>query len=83
MASTKWTWALGIGNNSTVTALVDPFIFSENSNYTIIVSDGIENILPPQFAGTPLPAALPLFASGAGVLGFFGWRRKRKASGRA
>ena len=29
--------------------------------------------------GTPLPAALPLFASGMGVLGFFGWRRKRKA----
>lgn len=28
---------------------------------------------------TPLPAALPLFASGLGVLGFFDWRRKRKA----
>jgi hypothetical protein len=28
---------------------------------------------------TPLPAALPLFASGAGVLGFVGWRKKRKA----
>ena len=31
-------------------------------------------------ATTPLPAALPLFASGAGVLGFFGWRRKKKAA---
>jgi hypothetical protein len=29
---------------------------------------------------TPLPAALPLFATGAGVLGFFGWRRKKKAA---
>jgi hypothetical protein len=29
---------------------------------------------------TPLPAALPLFASGLGVLGLLGWRRKRKAS---
>lgn len=28
---------------------------------------------------TPLPATLPLFASGLGVLGFLGWRRKRKA----
>jgi hypothetical protein len=28
---------------------------------------------------TPLPAALPLFAGGAGVLGFLGWRRKRTA----
>lgn len=29
---------------------------------------------------TPLPAALPLFASGLGALGLLGWRRKRKAS---
>jgi hypothetical protein len=27
---------------------------------------------------TPLPAALPLFASGLGAMGFVGWRRKRK-----
>ena len=27
---------------------------------------------------TPLPAALPLFASGGALLGFLGWRRKRK-----
>ena len=26
----------------------------------------------------PLPAALPLFAAGAGFLGFIGWRRKRR-----
>jgi hypothetical protein len=30
-------------------------------------------------AATPIPAALPLFASGLGGLGLFGWRRKRKA----
>jgi hypothetical protein len=30
-------------------------------------------------AATPLPAALPLFATGIGGLGFLGWRRKRKA----
>jgi hypothetical protein len=29
---------------------------------------------------TPIPGALPLFASGAGVLGFFGWRRKKKSA---
>jgi hypothetical protein len=28
----------------------------------------------------PLPATLPLFASGLGVLGLLGWRRKRKAA---
>ncbi len=29
---------------------------------------------------TPLPAALPLFATGLGALGLLGWRRKKKAS---
>jgi probable HAF family extracellular repeat protein len=28
----------------------------------------------------PLPAALPLFATGLGMLGLLGWRRKRKAA---
>jgi hypothetical protein len=31
-------------------------------------------------ATTPLPAALPLFATGLGVMGLLGWRRKRKAA---
>ncbi|MGB6349735.1 MAG: TIGR03118 family protein [Pseudolabrys sp.] len=31
-----------------------------------------------QNAETPLPAALPLFASGVALLGFIGWRRKGK-----
>ena len=29
---------------------------------------------------TPLPAALPLFATGLGALGLIGWRRKKKAA---
>lgn len=33
---------------------------------------------PPGDAVTPLPAALPLFATGLGALGLLGWRRKRK-----
>ncbi len=32
---------------------------------------------------TPLPATLPLFASGLGALGLLGWRRKRKAQATA
>lgn len=31
-------------------------------------------------AQTPIPAALPLFATGLGALGLLGWRRKRKAA---
>jgi len=34
-------------------------------------------------AETPLPAALPLFASGLGALGLFGWCRKKKAQAAA
>lgn len=43
----------------------------------IVVGEGFNNILYASLA-TPLPAALPLFASGLGVIGLLGWRRKRK-----
>ena len=33
-----------------------------------------------EVANAPLPAALPLFASGLGALGLFSWRRRRKAA---
>ena len=33
----------------------------------------------PPTSATPVPAALPLFATGLGALGLLGWRRKRKA----
>jgi hypothetical protein len=33
----------------------------------------------PNANAVPLPAALPLFVSGLGALGWFGWRRKKKA----
>lgn len=31
-------------------------------------------------APIPLPAAFPLFGTGLGILGFLGWRRRRKAA---
>jgi hypothetical protein len=31
-----------------------------------------------EVAATPLPAALPLFGAGLGMIGLLGWRRKRK-----
>ena len=34
---------------------------------------------PPVVSQTPLPAALPLFATCLGVMGVLGWRRKRQA----
>jgi hypothetical protein len=44
-------------------------------NIGTIGAPGDEFILS---AATPLPAALPLFGTGLGVLGLLGWRRKRK-----
>jgi hypothetical protein len=36
-----------------------------------------EDITGGSLVPTPLPAALPLFATGLGGLGLLGWRRKR------
>jgi hypothetical protein len=33
----------------------------------------------PSVTAVPLPATLPLFATGLGALGLLGWRRKKKA----
>src|SRR5262249_16185751 len=47
---------------------------SVNSN-----SDIFWGLAPDPLPPAPLPAALPLFATGLGGLGLLGWRRKRKA----
>ncbi len=60
------------------TAFLDP-IFLAPAGYSILTSPGIGNGL----AVTPIPATLPLFTSGLGALGLFGWRKRRKAALRA
>jgi hypothetical protein len=45
-----------------------------NQSFTLQVGDVV---------ATPLPAALPLFATGLGVMGLLGWRRKRKGAAEA
>ena len=47
---------------------------------TLVTEGGLGDIAG---AETPLPAALPLFASGLGALGLLRWRRKRKLTARA
>ncbi len=45
-------------------------------------TDGFSLVFSPDVGNTatPLPAALPLFATGLGAMGLLGWRRKRKAA---
>ena len=40
----------------------------------------VANVSVTPVSSTPLPAALPLFATGLGAIGLFGWRKKRKAA---
>jgi hypothetical protein len=44
------------------------------------LAPGVFSVTSSDFTPTPLPAALPLFATGLGGLGLLGWRRKRKAA---
>jgi hypothetical protein len=66
-----------------------PFSVIAGSNYTVIFQgtppdgadrssfiDGVSLV-----ASVPVPATLPLFASGLGALGLFGWRGRRKKRG--
>ena len=70
-------------SSGTATTFFDPYFFLDQNfvdlGYSITVSPGIGNSLELASA-TPLPAALPLFATGLGSLGLLGWRRKRKVA---
>jgi hypothetical protein len=52
---------------------INEVTFSTNSGENLLLTDVTVN------AATPLPAALPLFATGLAGLGLLGWRRKSKA----
>jgi hypothetical protein len=56
---------------------------ASGETFNVLYSGATDNVLIRGVAfapETPLPAALPLFASGLGALGLLGWRRKRKAA---
>jgi hypothetical protein len=69
------------GGASTLNGRIAPFRVSRwNPEFA-----GTASMLDPVFAdaadttATPVPATLPLFATGLGGLGLLGWRRKWKA----
>jgi hypothetical protein len=53
-----------------IAQLIDPLSIGSAGPATLVVSEA---------SATPIPGALPLFASGLGALGLVTWRRKRKA----
>ena len=55
-------------------------LFYADRNETNAVLDFSVTTQNVDIEATPLPGALPLFASGLGVLGVFGWRKKRKSA---
>ncbi len=59
------------------TAYVDPYFYVPDG-ITFSISDGIGNALP-NSGETPIPAALPLFVSGLGGLGYLARRRRRRS----
>jgi uncharacterized protein (TIGR03118 family) len=64
-----WALVFGIGGNN-------------GSPNTLYFTDGINSESAGLFGAidpVPLPAALPLFATGLRALGLLGWRRKRKS----
>ena len=65
-------WALGFGTGGS-NGSPNTLFFTDGINGE---SDGLFGALTP----TPIPAALPLFATGLGALGLLGWRRKRKSN---
>ena len=74
------------GGISFVAGGIDWQIFYYNSEFgyqTIYTFEGGQYQTPDEFSATPtpLPAALPLFATGIGAMGLLGWRRKRKNAG--
>ena len=80
-AATSGCTALITGGNdeSSHSLTLDKFYYFTEA--TANTTDNTPNVLLHELdVTTPLPAALPLFATGLGAVGLLGWRRKRKAS---
>lgn len=81
---------VNFGNYIAPGSFSDRFFFNSEvqaSNYGLLVVsivqsetffDSVNGVAAA--SATPIPAALPLFATGLGALGLIGWRRKRKVA---
>jgi hypothetical protein len=79
---TSWT-AFSIANNLLLSGLnVLDFVLTNDSGSSGNPV-GLRVEITTRTGETPLPAALPLFASGLGALSLLGWRRRRKVQAAA
>jgi hypothetical protein len=60
----------GSDDGTSISIAYSPYYFFTATSNNVLV----ESLT---MSATPVPAALPLFATGLGALGLFGWRRKR------
>ena len=68
------------GRNFFLTLILNPGSFFVANRISDAIDHKVES-LSATFSQVPLPAALPLFATGLAGLGLLGWRRKKTAAG--
>ena len=69
----------GAGNGEVLQSSLQPGLNNILQNHHIWFDANLAPVNGNDGVGeTPLPGALPLFATGLGALGLLGWRRKRK-----
>ena len=79
LASNSQSGAQVIGFAATGTIITVAALVAPGALFDFFIDNITFNeALPDSLVVTPLPGALPLFASGLGALGLFNWRRKKK-----
>jgi hypothetical protein len=63
-------------NSALAAGLLDSATFTSNGYETLLF--GVSTVTTGSTSALPLPATLPLFATGLAALGLLGWRRKKK-----
>lgn len=74
--SVNWSWSTDISGVGVAAEYYD----SQRGVLTNVSGPYQMQVGGTSVSATPLPAALPLFATGLGAMGLLGWRKRRKAA---